>query len=58
MQEKLVKGLNADFIAWIPKKTNPEVFFYYQPISLIGSVYKLISKLLAGSFQRVMPYVI
>lgn len=51
---KLVKGLNACFIALIPKKNIPEVVSDYCPISLIGSVYILIAKVLAARLQRVM----
>lgn len=51
---KLVKGLNAGFISFKPKKTNLAEVSDFRPISLIGSVYKLISKVLAGRLQRVI----
>lgn len=41
---KFVVSLNATFIALIPKKANAEDFRDYWPISLIGRIYKLLSK--------------
>lgn len=55
---KLVRGLNATFIALIPKSDHPASASDYRPISLIGSVYKLIAKVLAGRLQKVMPYLL
>ncbi|XP_057452783.1 uncharacterized protein LOC130744629 [Lotus japonicus] len=55
---KLVKGLNAGFIALIPKKNIPEEVADYRPISLIGSVYKLIAKVLTARLQQVMQYLL
>lgn len=45
---KLVRGLNSAFIALIPKHNAPLSVSDYRPISLIGSAYKLISKVLAS----------
>lgn len=55
---KLVRGLNAAIIALIPKTENPNSIYDFRPVSLIGSIYKLISKILASRLQRVMPYII
>ncbi|XP_057418742.1 uncharacterized protein LOC130712948 [Lotus japonicus] len=55
---KLVKGLNATFIALIPKHNNPSAVTDFRPISLIGSAYKLISKVLASRLQRVAPLLV
>lgn len=55
---KLVKGLNAAFICLIPKCNKPELVADYRPISLIGSAYKLISKVLAARLKSVMPRLI
>lgn len=53
-----MRGLNAAFIALIPKSNHPASASDYQPISLIGSVYKLIAKVLTGRLQKVMPYLL
>ncbi|GKC94321.1 RNA-directed DNA polymerase, eukaryota [Tanacetum coccineum] len=42
------KGGNASFIALIPKMLDAKVVKDYRPISLIGSMYKIISKILAN----------
>lgn len=55
---KLVKGLNASFIALIPKSPSPSSISDYRPISLIGSIYKLISKVLAIRLQSIMPSIL
>lgn len=55
---KLVKGLNAGFIALIPKKQVPELVTDYRPTSLIGSIYKFVAKVLAARLQKVMPYLL
>ncbi|GKV11739.1 hypothetical protein SLEP1_g22962 [Rubroshorea leprosula] len=51
---KLVRGSNASFIVLIPKKENPIRIEDYRPISLIGCMYKLISKLLANRLSKVI----
>lgn len=55
---KLVKGLSATFICLIPKYSCPETIADFRPISLIGSAYKLISKVLAARLQSIMPVAI
>lgn len=40
------KSFNTTFIALIPKKMGAKELKDFRPISLIGSVYKIISKLL------------
>ncbi|GKU91277.1 hypothetical protein SLEP1_g5176 [Rubroshorea leprosula] len=55
---KLVRGLNSSFIVLIPKKSNPEDLKDYRPISLINSLYKIISKVLANRIKKVLPKVI
>jgi hypothetical protein len=45
---KFERSLNASFIALIPKKQNATNIRDFRPISLIGSVYKLLSKVLAN----------
>lgn len=40
------KAISASFLALIPKKDHPQSLFDYMPISLIGSLYKIMPKLL------------
>ncbi|GLT37028.1 hypothetical protein SLA2020_113700 [Shorea laevis] len=56
--DKLVRGLNSSFIVPIPKKTNPLDLKDYRPISLINSLYKIISKVLANRIKKVLSKVI
>jgi hypothetical protein len=42
------RSLNASFITLIPKKVNASNIRDFRPISLIGSVYKLLAKVLAN----------
>ena len=55
---RLVKGLNATFLALIPKVEGPTSFQEYRPISMVGWVYKLLAKVLAARLKRVLPSVI
>ncbi|XP_019435061.1 PREDICTED: uncharacterized protein LOC109341583 [Lupinus angustifolius] len=55
---KLPKGLNASFIALIPKIHSPNRIQDYRPISLVGSLYKILSKVLAGKLKKVLPSLI
>ncbi|GKV35106.1 hypothetical protein SLEP1_g43419 [Rubroshorea leprosula] len=55
---KLVKGSNASFVVLIPKTSNPQKIEDFRPISLIGSMYKIIAKLLANRIRLVMGSVI
>ena len=49
-----VKNLNTTFIVMVPKKGRAEEFKDYRPISLVGSLYKLIAKVLGNRLKRVM----
>ena len=42
------RSLNASFLSLIPKKNNALNLKKFRPISLVGSVYKLLSKVLAN----------
>ena len=42
------KSLNASFLALIPKKVDAVKVKDFQPISLVGGMYKIISKVLAN----------
>ncbi|GKU95921.1 hypothetical protein SLEP1_g9218 [Rubroshorea leprosula] len=55
---RLVKGSNSSFIVLIPKKESPQGLGDYRPISLVGCLYKIISKLLANRLRKVMPTII
>ena len=47
------KSLNASFLALIPKKVDVVEVKAFQPISLVGEIYKIISKVLANRLSRV-----
>ena len=55
---KLSKGIGASFIALIPKKEGEIGIKDFRPMNLIGSVYKLLAKVPAGSLQKVPPEII
>ncbi|GKV32867.1 hypothetical protein SLEP1_g41432 [Rubroshorea leprosula] len=55
---RLIKGSNAYFIVLIPKTESPQGIEEYRPISLIGVMYKVISKLLANRLRKVLSKVI
>jgi len=44
---RFVASLNATFIGLIPKKPNAKNIRDFRPISLVGCIYKLLSKVLA-----------
>jgi len=52
------KGCNASFITLIPKVADPQFLNDYRPISLIGCIYKIVSKVLANKMKRVMHLII
>jgi hypothetical protein len=49
---RLVKGINSTFIGLIPKKDSTSRTSYFRPISLIGSLYKIPSKVLANRLKK------
>ena len=51
---KFVRSLNAMFIVMIPKKGGVEDLKDFRPINLVGSLYKLLAKVLANRLKRVM----
>lgn len=55
---KLSKGLEASFIALIPKKAGALGIKDYRPISLLGRLYKILTKVLARRIQKVLPKII
>ncbi|GJT19195.1 RNA-directed DNA polymerase, eukaryota, reverse transcriptase zinc-binding domain protein [Tanacetum coccineum] len=48
------KGCNPSFIALIPKIPDANMVSDFRPISLIGSIYKIIAKILANRLVRVL----
>ena len=57
-QGRFVKNLNASFLVLIPKKQTVEDFKDLRPISLVGDLYKILSKVLANKIKRVLVKVI
>ena len=55
---KFEQSLNASFIALIPKKQNASNIRDFRPISLIGSIYKLLAKVLANRLRGVLDKLI
>ena len=52
------KSLNATFLVLIPKGRTVEDLKDLRPISLVGSLYKILSKVLANRIKRVMGVII
>ena len=57
-QSRFIKNLNATFLVLIPKKQIVEDFRDLRPISLVGGLYKILTKALASRIKRVMDKVI
>ena len=57
-QCRFVKNLNATFLVLIPKKQTVEDFKELRPISLVGGLYKILTKVLANRIKRVLDKVI
>jgi len=56
--ESIPKGCNASFIALVPKGRDPTKLEQYRPISLVGEMYKIISKVLVGRIKNVLSSII
>lgn len=54
MHGKLARGVNSSFITLIPKKEGCYGVKHLRPISLIGSVYKIIAKVMARRLKAVV----
>ena len=55
---KFEKSLNATFKALIPKKNGASNIQDFRPISLVGSVYKILAKVLANRLKEVLDQLI
>jgi hypothetical protein len=55
---KLAKGINSTFISLIPKVDNPQRLNDFRPISLVGSMHKILAKILANRLCMVIGSVI
>jgi hypothetical protein len=55
---KFERSFNASFIALIPKRQNASNIRDFRPISLIGSIYKLLAKVLANRLKGVLDKLI
>ena len=51
---KFEKSLKATFIALIPKRNDASNIRDFRPISLVGSVYKILAKVLANRLRMVL----
>jgi exonuclease III len=50
----LPKAFTASFLTLIPKKDHPQTLSEYRPICLVTSMYKILSKILAGRLKQVL----
>ena len=57
-QNVVFRNLNATFLVLIPKKEGASDVQDFKPISLVGSLYKIIAKVLANRLKRVMGKVV
>lgn len=57
-RERVSKQLGASSIALIPKKSGAENIKDLRSTSLIGSIYKILAKILTSRLQEVLPCLI
>lgn len=57
-RERLNKKINATFVTLLPKVPYPVELKDFLPISLVGCVYKLLSKILANRLKTVLSSII
>ena len=58
LHSKFEKSLNATFLALVPKKNDAFNIQDFRPISLVGSVYKILAKVLANRLKEVLDQLI
>ena len=56
--ETFIRSLNATFLVLIPKKGDVEDLKDFRPISLLGSLYKILAKVLANRLKKVVGIVV
>ncbi|RVW40043.1 Transposon TX1 uncharacterized 149 kDa protein [Vitis vinifera] len=57
-QNSFIKSLNHTFLVLLPKKGGAEDMGDYRPISLLGGLYKLLTKVLANRLKKVIGNVV
>ena len=55
---KLVTSMNATFVSLVPKKAKAVEMKDFRPISLVGGMYKILSKVLASRLKTVLGKII
>lgn len=50
----LPKAMETSFIALIPKVENPQALSEFKPITLVGSLYKILAKWLVNRLKAVV----
>ena len=58
LRGKLSNHIGASFISIIAKKAGSVLIEDFRPISLVGSIYKVLAKVLASRLQNVLPNLI
>jgi hypothetical protein len=53
-RRQLVKSLNVTFVSLVPKKADVVEMKDFRPISLVGGMYKIVSKVLANRLKTVL----
>ena len=53
-----ISNINITWVTLIPKVVNPAAIDEYRPISMVGALYKIISKILSLRLKEVMAYLI
>ena len=56
--ETFIRSLNATLLVLIPKKGDAEDLKDFWPISLLGSLYKILAKVLANCLKKVVGKVV
>jgi len=54
----MAPNTNITWVTLIPKKKVPTKVKDYRPISMVGSIYKVIAKILSGRLREVLPKLI
>jgi hypothetical protein len=57
-RQQLVKNLNVIFVSLVPKKADAVEMKDFRPISLVGGMYKILSKALANRMKTVLGKII